>query len=247
MKPSPIPAAQRLCRPTLPTKKALEAQKMKFVSIQRRAGSVGDYVVLPQFQGSIAEYDDTPRMTANLVSEAPSDDKRKPISDTTRSISPTPVEDSSGRALKLLAPRLASMTRTGVYFQNVEVRKDVHPLQSCRTQDGSSPLQVRRVATSMHGRPLSAAPLLPSRGQTCLKPLSFMSVNNKAKRLLPSNETKGMHTKRQRYNSSETQAPKSFEARQDAPETSRSARVKEASIMVEAAVALANLHSSERS
>lgn len=239
-KQSTIPVASRLHRPTLPCKKVLQLQQLRTDDAHGKLKPLREYVRLPVSGDSLAKCDEkTPMPRANLISETSSDDERKPTDDTTSSN----ISVSGGTELDSEETKLSKtpMTRTGVYFDNVEIHSDMHPLQCCCVQDG--PLQACRAVKSMYGRPLSAAPVLPIRIQSCLRPLSFLSLQSKRPR--PSNEDEDTQIKKQcRDIPRESQAARTTESRRVEPDSSRTAKVKEASFMIEAAVALANLGSS---
>ena len=228
-KRSPLPAP-RLHRPTLPHKKALQAQAW------HKPETLGKYINLNPRRVSIAKCDETPMPTANLIRDS-SDDERKPIQDTTCTSSRTSSLERESRFDTDIRQSLPSPTaRTGVYFENVEIQSEMHPLQSCCVQDGRSPLKARRTVSQVCGIPLSAAPLLP-RFQSSLRPLSFPSLHSKRPRSSSvsqiSNKKLCLDVLR------ELRAPRITADRV----MSRADEVKEASFMIEAAVALSKLHS----
>lgn len=235
-----------------------EGAHINSLSFNGRIDSLGKFVKLPgQTHESIAES----CRDANLVSEAPSDDERKPtmlLSDSAFiSRKPAPSANTTGSGAKVNATT-RTLTNSGVYVNNVEIQKDVHPLQGCSIQDGVSPLQASCPTRSRFGQPLSAAPMLPGKSflEPRLSPLCYTTLESKSKRPFTTSMNQEYQRKRQRLDQrTESTSPSSFvEARQDEEDAAlarrkaaRSAQVKEASVIIEAAVALASLQSARTS
>lgn len=167
---------------------------------------------------------ESPKPRVNLIPSASSDDgqqsDREPSSSDS-SVSPAEFDDTVIQAS-------ITSSRTGVYFENVEIQSEsMHPLQRCSIQEEKMSLHAYRIPSS--GRPLSAAPALPTRCQEGLRKICFPPLHE-TKRTRPFTENKGTSSKKHRRKVSDT-----------SPVTSREAQVKEASFMIEAALALANL------
>lgn len=138
-------------------------------------------------------------------------------------------------------------TRTGVYFNDVELRSAIHPLQQCTsklTTTKSPSLRAYSTEGAMCplGRPLRAAPAL------CTPRLFSRQMPRQSRqpKRSSSSEIHG-NIERKRHDSSEPRKefPTAFTA---APELSRERRSKtsipasvEASVVIEAAIALAKL------
>lgn len=217
------PVKPRLRRPTLPYKQILKPQLS-----QNKTMSLAQCVNLQETSDSRQpdQCDEAPR--AILIPESSSDDEQRSVrepSSSNSSVSPVQSKDSLRQA--------PTTSRTGVYFENVEIQSAIHPLQVCCVEEGKSPLQARKVSRSLYGRPLSAAPVLPNRRQLGLKPLRFPALIESKRRF---NGNDGMPNKKQRC---------SFSPQRTIYKASREAQVKEASFMIEAAVALANLQKSK--
>lgn len=221
------PIKPRLQMPTLPNKQIHKAQ----TRLSKTGMPPALYVNLQPSDSRQPDQCDAPR--ANLITDAPFDEEQKSVREPSNSNSSvSPVLESEDTSLQ--APR-TSRTPTGVYFKNVEIQNAIHPLQCCNVQEERSPLQACKVSQSFHGRPLSAAPVLPTRCQSGLKPLCIRAMIHDSKRARPFNGNEGMSNKKQRCG---------FSPARRISQASREAQVKEASFMIEAAVALANLHES---
>jgi hypothetical protein len=228
-KQSSRPVLPRLHQPTLPNKLILKAQSLN----NKTSAPPAAHSQPLRDSRQPDQCDETPR--ANLIPDVSSDDEEKVCQDlpsSNSSVSPLEIDNTMLQA------------GTGVYVDNVEILSVVHPLQCCCTEDETSPLKGCSVTRSIYGRPLSAAPILPTRNQAQSKPISFTTgtPQESSKRTMPITENDRIPNKRHRSSLSQTpifsQAPQSL---------SREAQVKEASVMIEAAVALANLHESKAS
>ena len=230
-----LPVTTCLHRPTLPSKNMIIARKLPE---ENARPPLGQCVSLSQNVPAFDKNDETPLPSANLVSEAPSDDEKK-----TTSVPASSSSSVSGEVMEETENKVhhAQAKRTGVYIDNVEILSAMHPLQCCSVKDGNSPLQWCTSATLAYGRPLSAAPALP-RHQSGLKPISFPTVTalHSPKRTRPFS-TFERNFKKQCLSSQDSQVSRAVQAQ---AKRSRAAQVKEASFMIEAAVTLTNLHDS---
>lgn len=233
-KQSPIPAP-RLYRPTLPFKKALEPR------VWCKPKRLGEYINLSTSRDApaLAKCLEKSLMRkvpkAILVAES-SDDERRTRQDSTSSTrSSFSMERRSDADIKG-ETSIPPMTRTGVFYENVEIQSDMHPLQSCCAQDRAPPHQARHTVKLPCGVPLAAAPKLP-RHQSTLRPLPFPTSLKRPRTTSVLQDS----SKKQRNDVLQESGPR-FTAERV---TSRAAEVKEASFMIEAAVALSKLHSAK--